>query len=837
MTPNFFIPQAIQVRGARANNLKNISLDIPLHQFVAITGVSGSGKSSLAMDTIYAEGTRRYLNALATYTRRRIKQVGRSDVDEVEYLPSTIALRQRPETPSVRSTVGTLTETLNILRLIFSRLGSHVCPNGHRLDPTLRVAEVMDFMETDERMGMINCPTCDVRFMVYGAESFAFNSDGACPTCQGTGEGREIQLDKVIPDSNLTINEGAVASWKLPGRTHMKLVAEQQGVRLDVPFKKLTEKEKEIVLSGPEVKRVIIVPTKTGKSFELNAKYENAIVAIEHSLQTAKNEKAIERLNRFYDLGKCQTCHGSRYNPDLLTTLVLNKNIAQISQYDMLELQEFADKLKTWVPDEMQDMTEKLAGELKELIEPIVALGLDYLTLDRAGNSLSTGELQRIQLARTIRNQMTGILYVLDEPSVGLHAENVDALIAIIRQLIQQGNSVLVVDHDVAILEAADHLIEIGPLSGDHGGQVIGQGSPNQLAQVADSVIAPYLNHTAQIRVRPRLELDQLQHFQVHVIDTNNIQSVQADFVEKGLNVVTGISGSGKTTLVLDSLLPAFEAKLAKKSLPENVHVSGINSIKQVIEIDSTPIGKNIRSTVATYSKIMDKLRTLFDGISSEFSATDFSYNNKSGACDYCDGTGSVTLDVQYLPDIVETCPRCHSKRYKDEILAVKWQGYSIADLLDLTITEALEVFKEETGILATLTVLDELGLGYLHLGESTPALSGGEAQRLKLATYLEKKQSNYLFIFDEPSIGLHPRDVTNLVAVFEQLIENGATVIVIEHDLDVIANADNIIDMGPQGGRYGGQLIANGSIEEVCQTANSITGRYLKAYLSQTSA
>ncbi|HEL2072369.1 TPA: excinuclease ABC subunit UvrA [Streptococcus suis] len=829
-----YIPKAIQVRGARANNLKNVSLDIPLHQFVAITGVSGSGKSSLAMDTIYAEGTRRYLNALSTYTRRRIKQVGRSDVDSVEYLPSTIALRQRPETPNVRSTVGTLTETLNVVRLMFSRLASHVCPNGHRLEPTLRVAEVMDFIGSDERMGVLTCPTCQVEFMVYGAESFAFNSEGACPTCQGTGEGRQIQLDKIIPDPSLTINEGAVASWKLPGRTHMKLVAEQQGVDLDTPFEQLSKKDQDIILYGPEVKEIIVVPTKTGKSFELNAKYENAIVAVEHSLATAKNEKAIERLNRFYDMGPCPTCHGNRYNPDLLKSLILDKNIAEVSQYDLLELTRFADQLVTWVPKEMEEMTLKLASELKELIEPIVALGLDYLTLDRAGNSLSTGELQRIQLARTIRNQMTGMLYVLDEPSVGLHAENVQALIAIIRQLIQQGNSVLVVDHDTAILEAADYLIEIGPLSGEQGGQVIGQGQPEIIRQDSQSVIAPYLNHTAKIRLRPEHDLASYKHFQVTVTNQHNIKEVTADFVENGLNLVTGISGSGKTSLILDGLLPGFEARIAKSKLPSNVAITGGKSIKHVVEIDSTPIGKNVRSTVATYSKIMDKLRKIFDDLSTDFSATDFSYNNKSGACDYCDGTGTVTLDVQYLPDMVETCPKCQGRRYKDEVLAVKWQGRSIADLLDLTVSEALTVFAEEPAILVTLQVLEELGLGYLHLGESTPALSGGEAQRLKLATYLEKKQNHYLFIFDEPSIGLHPRDVGNLVLVFEKLIQSGATVIVIEHDLDVIANADNIIDMGPQGGRYGGQLVVNGSIADIIQNPTSTTSRYLKDYLGQ---
>ncbi|MEK3737922.1 MULTISPECIES: excinuclease ABC subunit UvrA [Paenibacillus] len=831
-----YIPTHINVQGANANNLKNINIDIPLNRLVAITGVSGSGKSSLAMDTIYAEGTRRYLNALSTYTRRRIKQVGRSDVKAIKNLPSTIALRQRPDTPGIRSTVGTLTETLNILRLIFSRLGSHVCPNGHRLEPTLRVAEVMDFMGTDERMGIINCPTCEVPFMVYGAESFAFNSDGACSTCQGTGEAREIQLKKIIPNPDLTIKEGAVASWRLPGRTHMHLLAEQQGVRLDLPFKELTDKEKEIVLHGPEVKRVIVVPTSTGKSFELNAKYENAFVAVENSFNTAKNENTIKRLNRFYDVGCCSRCHGTRYNPELFSTLIMGKNIAEVSHYDLLQLEEFSDKLVSWVPAEMKNMAEQLSKELRELIEPIVALGLDYLTLDRAGNGLSTGELQRIQLARTIRNQMTGILYVLDEPSVGLHAENVQALIQIIRQIIRQGNSVLVVDHDVAILEAADYLIEIGPLSGEDGGEVIGAGTPSELSTNDQSVIAAYLNKSAELVVRNIQDANQLDKMIVTVKGKNNIHEVRAEFVLNGLNVVTGISGSGKTTLVLDSLVPAMKARLAKEKLPDHVALTGEGKIKQVVEIDSNPIGKNIRSTVSTYSKIMDKLRKLFETEADQthaFKATDFSYNNNSGACTYCEGTGSVNLDIQYLPDIVEVCPQCQGKRYKDEILDVTLQGKNIAEVLELTVAEAQSFFENQSSISKTLKVLNELGLGYLHLGESTPALSGGEAQRLKLTYYLEKKQANYLFIFDEPSIGLHPRDVATLVGVLDKLVQSKATVIVIEHDLDVIANADYIVDMGPNGGRYGGQLMANGSVEQICRTTSSVTGKYMKNYLA----
>lgn len=832
------IPENIEIRGARANNLKNLDLDIPLNAFVAVTGVSGSGKSSLAMDTIYAEGARKYLAALSTYTRRRITQAKRADVRQIANLPATIALRQRPAMPSVRSTVGTMTESLNILRLMFSRLASVVCPNGHRLAPSLKIAQVMDLPTDDAAMGQLTCPTCGVKFTAFSAEDFAFNAEGACPTCQGTGFLKQIELQKIIPDKTLSIDDGAIRSWRLPGRTLQPAVARELGIRTDVPFKDLTAHEQELLIHGPGVKKVVVIPTSTGKSFTLNALYENAIAAVEHSLQSTKNENTLQRLSRFYSTQPCPTCHGSRFNPKLFTNHLLGKNIAEVCQLTIAELQKFCQQLIAQASPEMMALTKNLTRELLDLLAPITDLGLNYLTLTRSGNTLSTGERQRIQLARTIRNQMTGILYVLDEPSVGLHPANVTGLIRIFQQLIHLGNSLLVVDHDTRIIGAADEIIEIGPQSGAEGGQLLDQGTPAAIEQTAQSVIRPYLTGDAQIIQHQRqpaftqgkLSIDVSQHFNLH--------HFHADFGLQRLNVVTGMSGSGKTTLVFDSLIPALEAQAAHEPLPSYVQAVDAAGIKEVVTVDASPIGKNVRSTVATYTKILDQIRHIFaqlpEAKAQHFTASDFSYNNTNGACPNCGGTGTITLDIQYLPDMAAVCPVCHGQRYRPEILKLTWRGKNLAEILNLSVSEALTFFKGETRITRILKNLVEMGLGYLELGESTPTLSGGEAQRLKLVTQIKRKQAGRLFVFDEPSVGLHPKDVAVLLQVFQKLLDQQATIIVIEHDLDIIANADYINDLGPEGGQLGGQLVATGTPQDICQVAASRTGQYLRAHLAQ---
>lgn len=831
-----YIPDNIEVIGANANNLKNINVDIPLNSFVAITGVSGSGKSSLAMDTIYAEGARKYLNALSTYTRRRITQMGRSDVKNIKNLPSTIALRQRPVVPSVRSTVGTMTESLNILRLMFSRLASVVCPNGHRLDPTLKISEVMDLPTSDEDMGMMTCPVCQAKFMAFSAEDFSFNSDGACPTCQGTGFLKEIELDKIIPDQSLSIDEGAIRSWNLPGRTLQKDIIKELGVRTDVPFKDLTAKEKDIVINGKEQKKEILVPTKTGRSFRLNALYENAITAVKNSLKSTKNENTLTRLERFYTEKTCPDCHGSRFNPKLFTNELVGKNIAEVSQFTISQLQDFCQEIMDWLPDDMKSLGKNLTNELLDLLSPIVDLGLNYLSISRAGNTLSTGELQRIQLARTIRNQMTGVLYVLDEPSVGLHAANVAGLIKILRELVRLGNSLIVVDHDTSIIAAADYVIEIGPDSGADGGRVITQGTVEEIEHHPDSVIQPYLTGKADIIKHQPTEVFKKGTISIQIGDRYNIHDMTAKFSKESLNIVSGMSGSGKTTLIFESLLPALQDKIDGEQLPKFVKSVDNADIKNIVKVDSVPIGKNVRSTVGTYTKILDHLRKIFaqtsEAKAKKFTPTYFSYNNKQGACPNCGGTGVITLDIQYLPDMVQTCPVCHGNRYKKEILDIMWHGKNIAEILDMSVKQADKFFQDVPQIKNTLDVLINIGLSYLKLGESTPTLSGGEAQRMKLVTYMKRSQKNQLFVFDEPSVGLHPKDVGVLLDVFNKLLKRHATIIVIEHDLDIISNADYINDLGPEGGVNGGKIIATGTPKTVANNSASLTGKYLKEHL-----
>ncbi|AKP65467.1 excinuclease ATPase subunit [Levilactobacillus koreensis JCM 16448] len=824
------LPTKIKVRGAKVNNLKDLDVDIPLNKFVAITGRSGSGKSSLAMGVLYAEGARRYLNALSTFTRRRINQMGKAAVDSVEYLPS--ALRQRPQVPGVRSTVGTMSESLNILRLVFSRLGSPVCPNGHQVPPTLDVAE---------NDGYVTCPTCGVTLMAPGAESFAFNSDGACPTCGGLGEVRQLDASLIIGNEDQTLAEGAVASWHLPGRNFMPTVANAIGIPTDVPYKDLSAADKQRVLHGKKQFVSLDIPSSKGKIFHMDkAVYENAFAAVEDSMATTKNERTIAKLNKFYTFDTCPTCHGTRLNPDLLKQDLNGKNIAEVSDLPINELRKFAGTIVDWLPANMHQLGQSLVDELLLSLQPMVDLGLDYLTLSRPGATLSTGELQRIQLGRTLRSATTGVLYVLDEPSVGLHPANVTGLIKAFRGLVAQGNSVVVVDHDTRIIGAADYVIEIGPGAGKTGGTVVDEGTVAAIAASPHSLIAPFLNGTAQLRERPQLasqELWQKGSLDIEVQHRFNIKDVAVKFPKNRLTTVTGMSGAGKTTLVLDSLIPAIEADVEHRSLPQHVTHLDRAGVRHVVKVDSVPVGKNVRSTVATYTDILDRLRKLFaatpEAKKRGYTNSRFSYNVKAGACPMCNGTGQISLDVQYLPDITEICPQCHGERYNQETLAIKWQGYSIADILALSVDEALKVFTDETGIEQTLQTLHDMGLGYLLLGESTPALSGGEAQRLKLVSRIGKRQTGTLFIFDEPTVGLHPLDIQQLVKVFDQLLQQGATVIAIEHDLDLIANADYVIDMGPGGGIDGGQLVATGTPLKVSENAASVTGKYLHDQLN----
>ncbi|KRM23819.1 AAA family ATPase [Latilactobacillus graminis] len=830
-------PTKIEVRGGNVNNLKNINVDIPLNQFVAISGPSGSGKSSLAMGILYAEGSRRYLEALSTYTRRRISQNKRSQVQEVRHIPSAIALRQRPSMPSERSTVGSMSEIFNVVRLIFSRLGTTRCPNGHVVQPSLQIAQAMDL--AGDKMGMITCPTCQVQFMAKSAEDFAFNSGGACPECHGTGQIQTLDDRKIIADENLSIEDGAIASWRLPGRNFMPTVAAHLGVRIDIPYKDLTAKEKATVLHGKRGKYAVDFHTSTGRVFSTeNTLYENAYDAVYASLKSVKSDRAMTKVNSFFHFSTCPTCHGTRLNPQLLTQLVGGQNIAEVADLTLGALADWMTVTKAGLPEEMQQMATILFKNLSETLQPLLELGLDYLTLARNGNTLSTGELQRIQLARTLRTATTGVLYVLDEPSIGLHPDNVEGLIHIFRQLVAQGNSLVVVDHEVNIISQADWVIEIGPEAGRKGGQIIAQGKPADLMQNPQSLIGPYIAGRANI-LYPKVSSQTSMHATTLTVDNYfNLHDVTIQVPDNQITAISGFSGAGKTSLILDSLVPAIEAKHQHQSLPQQVSQL-TTDLTAVVSIDAKPVGKNTRSTLATYTSIMTNLRKLFarlpESQAHNYGIAHFSYNNKEGACPNCGGLGSIILDIQYLPDMEEICPECHGKRYKPEIQAIKWHGYSIVDCLDLSVEEALPVFAEVPNILKELKTLKEIGLAYLHLGESTPSLSGGEAQRLKLATHLNKKRNGTLFVFDEPSIGLHPRDVETLMGVINQLKAKGATIIMITHDLDLMTNADYLIDLGPKGGSQGGQLMAMGNpFELVTTNQQSLTLNYLRAHFKK---
>lgn len=828
-------PTHIHVRGARVHNLKNIDVDIPLGELVGIAGVSGSGKSSLALGTLYAEGSRRYLDALSTYTRRRISQTARATVDEVRYVPAALALRQRPGVPSVHSTFGTSTELLNYLRLLFSRLGSHVCPNGHHVSPSMNVAL--------ERP--LTCPVCGAEFHGPGAEDLAFNSGGVCTTCGGTGIVRTVDEATLVPDESLSIDEGAVAPWNTLMWDLMKQVAREMGVRTDVPFSELTAKERDIVFHGPAEKKHILYHAKKGDNFaELDFTYYNAVYTVENALAKAKDEKGLARVAKFLREDVCPDCHGTRLSARALASTVDGMNLGEATQMTLDELAVWVVRVPGLMPGEMQPMARTIVAEMAEPIERLQQLGLGYLSLDRASFTLSTGERQRVQLARAVRNRTNGVLYVLDEPSIGLHPSNVEGLLGVVDDLLADGNSVVLVDHDVRVLRQADHLIEIGPGSGTAGGRIIAQGSVADVEAAPETRIGPFLSGERRIRTRQRAGADELFTQGAVVLETDAIHTVKPLEVQipRGrLTAVTGVSGSGKTTLVLESLVPALKARAAGEKLPAHVRALDAAGIQRANLIDATPIGANVRSTVATYSGVLDDLRRAYAKLPEAkergFKAGAFSYNTGKLRCPTCDGTGQISLDVQFLPDVDIPCPDCGGSRYARAAHDIRLMGdLSLSELLSYTVDQALEVLAESNlrSALAKLKTLSDLGLGYLTLGEATPALSGGEAQRLKLASELNRSQEDALFVFDEPTIGLHPLDVEVLLGVLQRLIDNGATVVVIEHDLDMIANADYVIDLGPGGGEDGGRIVCAGAPEEVAACPQSITGSYIAEELGR---
>ena len=826
-------PTHIRVRGARVHNLKNVDVDIPLNKIVGIAGVSGSGKSSLALGILYAEGSRRYLEALSTYTRRRMTQAEKAQVDEVLYVPAALALRQRPGVPGIRSTFGTGTELLNSLRLMYSRLAEHRCPNGHYVKPSLNVAAGQELV----------CPECGQRFFAPGAEELAFNSQGACRRCDGTGIVRTVDESTLVPDESLSIDEGAVAPWQTLMWSLMKDIAREMGVRTDVPFRELTEKERDIVFHGPAVKKNIIYQNKTsGAAGDMDFTYFNATYTVENALSKVKDEKGMKRVEKFLRQSICPDCNGTRLSEEARAPRLRGISLAEACTMTLSELSAWVEGVPDSLPEEMRSMAVSICESFQGAAKRLTDLGLSYLTLDRAASTLSTGERQRMQLARAVRNRTTGVLYVLDEPSIGLHPANMEGLTGVMHDLLQDGNTVILVDHDTQVLSEADWLIELGPEAGAGGGTVIAQGNLRDVENNPSSRIGGFLTGRTVIDVGRHVPLEQIFELGTIHLSTSEIHTVkplEVDFPKGRLTAVTGVSGSGKTTMVLESLIPALEAFIKGEKLPEHVRSVSAEGIRQIKLIDATPIGVNVRSTVATYADVHDELRKIYartpDAKEKGYKAGDFSYNTGKLRCPVCDGTGSISLDVQFLPDVEITCPDCGGSRYAKEAglirrISKKNGAYALPELMDMSISEALEACGDLPNVERRLQVLHDLGLGYLTLGEETPSLSGGEAQRLKLASEMGKGQSDSVFVFDEPTIGLHPLDVETLLHVFQRLIENGATVIVIEHDLDVIRNADYVIDMGPGGGIHGGKIIGKGTPQEICDDKNGLTGKYLLA-------
>ena len=823
------LPEVIGVRGARHNNLRNVDVDVPLWRTVAVVGVSGSGKTSLAMGTLYAEGMHRFLDGLSTYTRRRLSQAQRPDVDRIDHLPAALALRQRPPVPGPRSTVGTMSEVLNVLRLMVSRLGTHRCPNGHRVAPSV-----------DTLHEEIVCPVCGARFEHPSAESFAFNSYGACPACQGLGVRSEVDVAALVPDPDKSIAEGAVLPWNSGGRRLSMYAAGELGVRLDVPYRSLSDQERDIVLHGEPVRQQVTLRSgRDGRTVSLSVNYDNAVAAVERSL-SSNNERTRRLVQRFLVTRTCSVCHGTRLRPEALASQLGGRDIAEISALSLNELRDFAAQRPAELPAELSRLTAGLLAEFNGRLTPLLDLGLGYLTLDRAGASLSTGERQRIELTSTVRASTTGMLYVLDEPSVGLHPSNVVGLRKTLAALAGNGNSLVVVEHEREIIRAADWIIELGPAAGTSGGKVIAQGTPGQLETDPHSIIGPFLAGAAAVtravsRDRPARPGPAGQ-IVLRVGDLYNLHDVTAAFPLHRLTALAGPSGAGKTALVLDSLIPAARALLTGSVLPGHVSRLDLAGIRQVIQVDATPIGQNARSTPATYSGAFDQIRRVFadspEARRRRWKPGHFSFNTREGQCPTCRGLGHIDLDVQYLPDISVPCPACHGARFNDATLEVRVDGLTIADVLGLTVDDAVKRFAGRLPVAAALRPVSEVGLGYLRLGEPTPSLSGGESQRLRIATRLRSSQRDALYVFDEPSTGLHPLDVATLVGVFDRLLEAGATIIVIDHDLDLLAAADHLIDLGPGGGPEGGRILAAGPPEDVARTPGSPTGPWLAEHL-----
>ncbi|OAX00452.1 excinuclease ABC subunit A [Staphylococcus epidermidis] len=938
---------SIVVKGARAHNLKGVDIELPKNKLIVMTGLSGSGKSSLAFDTIYAEGQRRYVESLSAYARQFLGQMDKPDVDTIEGLSPAISIDQKTTSKNPRSTVATVTEIYDYIRLLYARVGKPYCPyhgieiesqtvqqmvdrileleertkiqllapvishrkgshekliedigekgyvrlrvddeivdvnevpqldknKNHTIEVVVDRLVVKDGIETrladsietalelaegNLTVDVINgeelkfsenhaCPICGFSIGELEPRMFSFNSPfGACPTCDGLGQKLKVDLDLVIPDKNKTLNEGAIEPWEPTSSdfypTLLKRVCEVYKINMDKPYKKLTDRQKNILMNGSGEKEIEFTFTqRNGGTRKRKMVFEGVVPNIDRRYHESPSEYTREMMSKYMTELPCETCHGKRLSKEALSVYVGDYNIGEVVEYSIKNALYYFENLK--LSDQDKSIADQILKEIISRLSFLNNVGLEYLTLDRSSGTLSGGEAQRIRLATQIGSRLTGVLYVLDEPSIGLHQRDNDRLINTLKEMRDLGNTLIVVEHDDDTMRAADYLVDVGPGAGNHGGEVVSSGTPNKVMKDKKSLTGQYLSGKKRIEVPEyRREITD-RKIQIKGAKSNNLKNVNVDFPLSVLTVVTGVSGSGKSSLVNEILYKALAQKINKSKVkPGNFdEIKGIDQLDKIIDIDQSPIGRTPRSNPATYTGVFDDIRDVFAQTNEAkirgYQKGRFSFNVKGGRCEACKGDGIIKIEMHFLPDVYVPCEVCDGKRYNRETLEVTYKGKNIADVLEMTVEEATHFFENIPKIKRKLQTLVDVGLGYITLGQQATTLSGGEAQRVKLASELHKRSTGRsIYILDEPTTGLHVDDISRLLKVLNRIVENGDTVVIIEHNLDVIKTADHIIDLGPEGGEGGGTIIATGTPEEIAQNKGSYTGQYLKPVLERDS-
>ncbi|EGQ3769716.1 excinuclease ABC subunit UvrA [Staphylococcus pseudintermedius] len=936
---------SIVVKGARAHNLKNVDIELPKNQLIVMTGLSGSGKSSLAFDTIYAEGQRRYVESLSAYARQFLGQMDKPDVDTIEGLSPAISIDQKTTSKNPRSTVATVTEIYDYIRLLYARIGKSFCPNhgieiesqtvqqmvdrimeleertkiqllapvvNHRkgtheklltdiskkgyvrvrvdgeimdvtqvpeldknknhtieivvdrlvvkpgietrladsIETVLELADgrlVVDIIDGDklEFSEKHACPICGFSIGELEPRMFSFNSPfGACPTCDGLGQKLTVDLDLVVPDKDKTLNEGAILPWEPTSSdfypSMLKRVCEVYKINMDKPFKKLTERQRNIILYGSGDKEIeFTFKSKFGQERKRTMPFEGVVPNIERRYHESPSEYVREMMQKYMGEQVCETCHGQRLSREALSVYVAGKNVGEVVEQSIKEALTYYENIELTEQD--AQIAHLILKEITSRLAFLNNVGLDYLTLNRSSGTLSGGEAQRIRLATQIGSRLSGVLYVLDEPSIGLHQRDNDRLIHTLQEMRDLGNTLIVVEHDEDTMIAADYLVDIGPGAGEHGGEVVASGTPKQVMRNAKSLTGQYLSGKKFIPVPEHRRPVTDRKISVKGARSNNLKNVDVDFPLSVMNVVTGVSGSGKSSLVNEVLYKSLAKAINKSKIKPGEHdeITGMDQIDKIIDIDQSPIGRTPRSNPATYTGVFDDIRDVFASTNEAkvrgYQKGRFSFNVKGGRCEACKGDGIIKIEMHFLPDVYVPCEVCHGKRYNRKTLEVTYKGKNIADVLEMTVEDATQFFENIPKIKRKLQTLVDVGLGYITLGQPATTLSGGEAQRVKLASELHKRATGRsIYILDEPTTGLHVDDISRLLKVLNRLVENGDTVVIIEHNLDVIKTADNLIDLGPEGGDGGGTILATGTPEEIAAIPESYTGRYLKTVLAR---